>query len=89
MVQTYQNLIHHNCSECNKINHNAENIIFKSSKWSTEMPQEGLDVERQALKIIPSHRLNQKQQKKKNEGKEKKNLRKSKRPLTRQRKVPP
>lgn len=53
------------------------------------MPLEGLDVERQALKIIPSHRLNQKHQKKKNEGKGKKNQRKSKPLLTRQRKVPP
>lgn len=33
------------------------------------MPLEGLDVERQILKIIPSCRLDQKQQKEKNEGK--------------------
>lgn len=66
-----------------------KNIIFKSLKWSTEMPLEGLDVERQILKIIPSCRPDQKQQKEKNEGKGKKNERESKPLLTRQRKVPP
>lgn len=49
-----------------------KNIIFKSFKWGTEMPLEGLDVERQILKIIPSCRPDQKQQKEKNEGKGKK-----------------
>lgn len=50
----------------------SKKIIFKSFKWSTEMPLEGLDVERQILKIIPSCRPDQKQQKEKNEGKGKK-----------------
>lgn len=92
MVQIYQEAIHHNCflriikEKKKNTMLKIKKIIFKSFKWSTEMPLEGLDVERQILKIIPSCRQDQKQ---KNEGKGKKNERESKPLLTRQRKVPP